>query len=136
MFETNSSSSHSIILNWNKFKPDSRSLPVNLTGEIEIFAGEFGWGYDEFNDAATKASYILTHIKEVKDRNSLETLQQIIETETGRTIIFCPCEAYYEWGYIDHQSRNVARDALESEKSLRNFIFNPKSILVIDNDNH
>jgi hypothetical protein len=135
MFETNSSSTHSIVLSYeNKFTPDK--LPIT-NGEIHIYPGEFGWGPDEFTDAATKASYALTHVKDIECADSLEMLRKVIEEETGLTAFFYPLgrEEYYQWGYIDHQSRGVGSEAFESERALRNFIFNPESILVIDNDN-
>ena len=48
--------------------------------------------------------------------------------------------SYYPWGYIDHQSiegdGGAGEPAVESEGTLRNFIFNPKSSLETDNDNH
>ena len=41
-----------------------------------------------------------------------------------------------DWSYIDHQSHGTSNHAFESEEILKNFIFNPKSTLQTDNDNH
>lgn len=42
------------------------------------------------------------------------------------------------WSYIDHQSvdDNDYRYLFEDPEQLRQFIFNPNSVLITDNDNH
>ena len=76
IFETNSSSTHSIsltnmssdILNFEQL--DSYVDPADHYIHIEF--GEFGWGYDEYVDAYTKLQYLLTMIMEIHG-NELET---------------------------------------------------------------
>ena len=41
-----------------------------------------------------------------------------------------------DYSYIDHQSFEVASDELCTQDDIINFIFNPDSVLIIDNDNH
>lgn len=55
VFETNSSSTHAIVI-----KNDST---INTYPEkVEFKLGEFGWEYDNYNDVETKASYLWTAI--------------------------------------------------------------------------
>lgn len=73
MFETNSSSTHSVALR----KPNMESkLTGSLTEYIDpadnyihVPFGEFGWGYDEYEDAFTKLQYLLTMIAETARRD-------------------------------------------------------------------
>lgn len=135
-FETNSSSTHSIsISNGGKDKL-SDSLTVE-DGVCKIYPGEFGWGVEVYKDAAMKASYCLTYVKQDHD-GCEEMLKDVIREFTGaKQVKFIGSSSeYYEWGYIDHQSYDVGDEIFLSKDNLRNFIFNPKSILVIDNDNH
>lgn len=138
VFETNSSSSHSICIS-NKGQLEN-GFYLNDEGKIEIHPGEFGWEIDSFRDCASKASYCLTRAKndgENGNNDKLTMLKNVIEDFTGKEVVFVESYgAYYKWGYIDHQSFDVCDEAFESEENLKNFIFNSKSILVTDNDNH
>ena len=128
-FETNSSSSHCITID------DStelfESLPVNDDGYVVLTGGEFGWGYEEYNDALTKANYIAVDYQYMGDDDSkYDILTDVIKEQTG-----CLGVVYdiSRDSYIDHQSTGTGRDLNKDE--LRLFIFNPKSTLVISNDN-
>lgn len=152
VFETNSSSTHSIcIADPRNFIIDS--LLVDEAGKLQIFGGEFGWGYEHHNDAATKASYCLVHAKsrQVPGQDREEMLRKAIAEFTGaKEIEFVPVtrkgETKWsapaeedEWGYIDHQSiedsGGAGEPVWESIDTLKNFIFNRNSQLTIDNDN-
>jgi len=152
-FETNSSSTHSIVIAGSDFV--SSKLHSNDNDEIEAHGGEFGWGYDEFNDAETKLAYCVTYLMASMQNNieqesftkkdmewlgflgntdsKLGMLVNVIVSETGKNIRFMKdtCD-FHPWGYIDHDSDYVCGDAFESEESLRSFIFNPDSTLIID----
>ena len=140
VFETNSSSTHSISIAEGKFVSDKIPMQENVCA---IYPGEFGWGPDEFNDAATKASYCLTWIKATGNEQYEDMLISVIQKGTkAKDVQFLSSGDYYPWGYIDHQSLeedNPGAELFESEnpeETLEKFIFNPKSILTIDNDNH
>lgn len=135
VFETNSSSTHSITIS------ESGDLTDKLlveNGVCEIYPGEFGWDVEEYNDATTKASYCLTWAKEYGSEKHEEMLKEAIKEHTGaETVEFVPAVSeYYQWGYIDHQSSDVCQKAFGSREALKNFIFNHKSWLSTDNDNH
>lgn len=157
VFETNSSSTHSICVR----PQDSRgqdTLPVDSLGTCRVYPGEFGWEEEEFDDAPTKASYCLTHLKNVRNYRDGDTrytgdllryrermLKEVIAEKTGaKLVVFVPEHESeddgYVWGYIDHQSiednGGACEPAWESKETLSDFIFNRSSILRTDNDNH
>jgi hypothetical protein len=70
VFETNSSSSHSLSLSEKFDKNDTTLIDLDFDIDptdtyIQVKYGEFGWGVDEFNDSKTKLSYIVTFISNV-----------------------------------------------------------------------
>ena len=163
IFETNSSSSHSISLAKGGDTPLKSTLYINGNNEIHIMADEFGWGEDIHNDAETKLSYLVTwifyrvdyeQITKLCDEGSnaegyvgllsgeiaffWDKLKNIIKEFTGATLHLDTSEGNYAvLGSIDHQSYDVAADLLKgSDKEIIEFIFNPASTLVIDHDNH
>lgn len=135
VFETNSSSTHSICIKGGEFAPDA--FPLD-DGVCKVHPGEFGWDVREFRSPQIKASYCLTHAKESGgDKRLLPMLTAVLGKATGCEVEFVSAGGeYYEWGYIDHQSSGVCAEAFESEETLRDFIFNPDSWLKTDNDNH
>ena len=137
VFETNSSSVHTLSICSNSHRP---AILESRIGIISIMPGEFGWGPDTYRDTYTKASYCLTYCLELKRDDLLERLRAVMESVCG-----CKIEFVYSFGqygitdaYIDHQSieLDAGGDAFQSEQSLKDFIFNPASVLEIDNDNH
>jgi len=150
VFETNSSSTHSICIAKDKALILDK-LPLDEEGVCRVYPGEFGWEEREYNDAATKASYCLTHVKS-RPNYGLGTgsdeemlLSAVIAQGTdAKQVLFVPQGQDYEgkddWGYIDHQSiendGGAGEPAFASGEILFNFIFNPASSLITDNDNH
>lgn len=140
VFETNSSSTHSISISKNTdglmdtIHPDS-------DGVIRLEGGDFGWEWEQYNDAKTKANYCFSDLtyRDWKDRDKLviknqdlfDMLVKVIKEHTGAKHI-----EFEQKGYgIDHQSDGTAYDAFDSEEDLRQFLFNPRSALFTGNDN-
>lgn len=142
VFETNSSSTHSISINRNT-EGLMETLPVSENGEIEIEPGEFGWELEEYSDPMYKASYALTWAKQNEKPENPEystMLEKVIKDQTGAkkvTFVSQGDEGSWDaWGYIDHQSNDVCETAFEDEATLRDFIFRKGSYFETDNDNH
>lgn len=137
VFETNSSSSHSISIANTGKKFCTGSLPLGKDGSISIYPGEFGWSQERYYDAYTKASYALTYAY-ASGSKEIVMLQEVIQEHTGvKEVNLCTAKSeWYVFGSIDHQSSDVCACAFESKETLRSFIFNPQSVLVTDNDNH
>jgi hypothetical protein len=130
-FETNSSSMHSIVL--SKIEPgDILDIPTpDANGNIVVGTGyEFGWGYETYNDFYTKLAYlIISNSRE--GYPEIDTLKRIIKKFTKGELV------YPEYaGDIDHQSSDMAKNTLKTEEDIVAFLFNPKTTLIIDNDNH
>lgn len=145
LFETNSSSTHSISISDKAGVLDI--LPVEA-GVCKVYPGEFGWEEDTYHGAVIKASYCLTHAKSRPEyglgdgERELQMLEEVIKENTGaEKVEFVPNDdGFHPWGYIDHQSiecdGGAGEPAFASKESLKSFIFNPDSWLKIDNDNH
>lgn len=88
----------------------------------------------------TKLSVQELFDKYVKDSTFWKIFETVILYHTkGKKIkLSFSYDGYYEYGYIDHDS--VENEDLhylfENPKLMKEFLFNPNSILIIDNDNH
>lgn len=144
-FETNSSSTHSIVIK-RSYRLDT-SFVLEPDGSLLIHPGEFGWEWRNYYDCRSKASYCLTWLKEMehnykKDISAhTELFIEVLKKNTkANRIVFVPrINDYREWGYIDHQSIENGGGALvpawENNQTLETFIFSPESILQTGNDN-
>lgn len=134
VYETNSSSSHSIcIADNNTMLMDTELIP-DQNGDIELDGGQFGWEWEKYNDALTKANYAAIFSRnDSKWRNLLE---EVIKVQTGASNVQFNIN---DDSYIDHQSDVIeggsATEAFESQEKLRHFIFNKNSWLFTGNDN-
>ena len=127
VFETNSSSMHSITVSNKKGVLEILSLdPDGITLTIDCDQ-DFGWGMQTHYDATTKAAYC------VLDGMDLDLLEKVLKDQTGAKVIHYKNE---DKGNIDHQSYGTAKEELYDYDRVRDFIFNRDSELEIDNDNH
>lgn len=146
MFETNSSSTHSITIEAGELND---TIGPQDDGKIHLGFGEFGWEEVDYWDAQTKAEYCHTWcwtsggVPEGSDEGEcphpvqLAMLYKVIQEHTGCEVV-TEVDVDDEWnpyGYIDHQSADVCIEAFESEENLKAFIFNSASLLHTDNDN-
>lgn len=156
VFETNSSSMHSLSITSGVIEPNHMS--VNDEDKIEVELGEFGWGYDCYTDQLNKLSYLMTMCT---GTCGATTEEGFYESESFKKIEdaireYCGCSGIEivnanfhtdEWsggkyldydGYIDHQSMyNSVDDFLaDYNTDIIEFVFNPNVKLIIDNDNH
>lgn len=160
VFETNSSSSHSITI--ADGSDLSGNMDVDDLGRVFIETGEYGWEIENYYDPHSKASYIATFLmgldpKYHKDvcgmsiREAKDMFINVIKEHTkarevvlnGQYTMFIDegdleddGGYFYRFGYIDHQSVDVPQEALTSRETLRNFLFNPNSWFRTDNDNY
>lgn len=131
VFETNSSSSHSIsIAEWRQGAKPSLLNPRD-DGVVRIYPGEFGREVEDYYDPASKASYAYVYARDYGTKENMEMLRKVISAETESEVEFVEGD-----GYIDHQSSDVCAEAFDSREALRSFIFNPDSVLHTDNDNN
>lgn len=135
VFETNSSSTHSISIYsgsdgiYDTIVPDDDGLVV-LTG------GEFGWTWWKSNKPIDKANYAA--VDQHTNSEHKQMLKDVIIEHTGAKIVVFAFSGDYpgrNYSYIDHQSMGIAQQAFESKKTLKEFLFNPESWLFTGNDN-
>ena len=138
VFETNSSSTHSIHVDKETKIKDTTLLP-DEEGNIVLYGGEFGWEWRRYNDAVTKANYASIGSSGVPR----DVFERALKEQTGaNNIVYKFCESYNteestNWAYIDHQSSNMMSEFLDvhSVEEIKNWIFNPNCWLITGNDN-
>lgn len=164
IFETNSSSTHSVSIEGDK-KLDNPNLPVYCeSNKVKSGFGKFGWEVDSYADQETKLSYLLTMIAEVnKRKDNLCSFYELEDFKKVEDVIkkHCKCDGIdigkepeiekYKWydgeyysynidGYIDHQSTETYHcldDFLNDwGVTIEEFIFSPNVWLNTDNDNY
>ena len=124
MFETNSSSMHSLIIENDKSigELEKSQLKLNKKGEIRVHLGEYGWGLDFLKTQQKKLNYLVTliagskgidNIKDLEDDPEYEYLKkQLLKYVNATNIIV------YGFGkgdyYIDHQSQQSLSDFLST----------------------
>jgi len=124
VFETNSSSTHSISLSTEDQETILDTIYPDENGVITVKGKEFGWDWTKFNDAETKLAYLFQDAPE----HYHDHFKEVIMKQTGATeVIFDDKD-----GYIDHGGQGCSEDA---RYDVRNFVFNKNSWLFTGNDN-
>lgn len=132
VFETNSSSTHSIAISKN---------PVVIGKSIRFGIGEFGWE----NDCVDTADYLYTAILEQSDRHDLlDRLKEILNNHSIEYEFEEPRwhksdygdYSWLEYGYIDHSegTRELIYALLDNEDLLMRYLFGD-SVVYTGNDN-
>lgn len=143
VFETNSSSTHSVSISHKKSyynDNDCLSEHIDYDNKVHVELGEFGWEVEHYSMPYEKLQYIATMLVETEGRN-ISSVDELFETDGFKLINdavadYCNCDGIwidsymnmnsYEWdgktefyldhdGYIDHQSH-------ESYQSVQDFL--------------
>ena len=126
VFETNSSSTHSISVAKDEMDFVMDTIYPDQDGKILVLGCEFGWGWEKLNDSMTKLAYVF---QDQEDRRDM--IIEVVKEQTGaEEVIFDEAG-----GYIDHDGCGTADEVCYNKETLRNFIFNKNSWLFIGNDN-
>ena len=135
MFETNSSSTHTIIIT------DQNCDPGAL---VDFRIGEFGWGIEKLDTINDKASYLYTLACECYGRDVYQDLYERlvkygVDCECSRPAVFSNFGygQYLDNGYVDHATDGCDFvDAIfHNEKRLIRYLFSDDSFVVTGNDN-
>ena len=142
VFETNSSSVHSLVFSKEGLEPSV--LPVDKNDKIITDFGEFGREYCIYNTQAEKLSYLITSlyylssgfdsVEGVYDNYDFQTLEKYVCEYTGAAGIKILGETD---PYIDHQSipeYDIDIVNMYDKDSVINFIFNKNIALKTDSD--
>ena len=151
VFETNSSSTHSITFSGKEL--EENKMEIDYDGYIHAKFGEFGWEVRSYYDQETKLSYLLTMAMHLNDfyiwcgsteKNERE-IEEFMKTEDFERISnavgeYAHCNGIiidYGEGYIDHQSREYGcldEFLYDCGTDIINFVFGD-AIVNTDNDN-
>lgn len=143
VFETNSSSTHTITISSDNYIDKNLHYRDNV---INIYFGEFGWEVEKYTDFYSRASYAITLCK--YDENKFNQVVDMISSYfDGLKVLVIQTngvsiESYDELdidfaGYVDHQSWDESHDEIfTSSESLYDFLFSDNSYFNTDNDNH
>ena len=151
VFETNSSSSHSIVMMKNDY-------PVGTVGDSDMVDPDWHvnkdgvmdfWFEDDLNFGRSPFELLTDWYGRLRyaiatyggDKNKLNELEAICQRRIAGFICFKFKEDRWEkgeyHGYIDHQSMGLLDAALAKYSvSIEDFIFNDKFIVVIDGDEY
>jgi len=140
VFETNSSSTHSITLG-----PQTqvlRGLTPDQFGYVKIHPIEFGWEYETYAEPASKLAYLWVYAKdwskELADTHMAALKDMVFDHTGGELVMVEDAADYYPYGYIDHQSveEEQLHELFADREQLRRFAFGAESVLETGNDNY
>lgn len=147
LFETNSSSIHSLVIGNN-----GEDIYANLPTEIYFGAGEFGWENEVYTDTETKACYLYTaivlnslvdelvpKIKNILDKWNIKYMfKETVKEEDYKGEFFYTFKDTKRYDYyIDHvyDAKDFCIQVCNDESLLMNFLFSNESFVETGNDN-
>lgn len=136
VFETNSSSTHSICITKNDLLNDKRTF-------VDFTFGEFGWEYGTLTTIREKASYLYTGIYSVcyDDSKRLKYCLDSVKETLSSNGIDCEFEekskSYWDNGYVDHgnELNDFVNDLVGDSDKLMRYLFSDDSFVITGNDN-
>jgi hypothetical protein len=132
IFETNSSSSHSLSISENT-DGIFDTIDCDEGGVIHITGGYFGSEWDAHNDVLTKINYCATDQKDHPE--NLKLLTEVIKEQTCCSdVIYHMRSDGYSNASIDHESTGTSNELFIDKEKLRNFLFNPSNAIITGGD--
>lgn len=121
-----------------------------FVGNSKLGTYEFGWGPATHTDEGSKIlfAYMQTQyrmeVNKEEGERWLAMLNKVVKEELQVDRVKWHLHMDYELGeqdtaYIDHQSNateGANMELFDDEQTLKYFLFNPKSSIIEDNDNH
>lgn len=143
VFETNSSSTHSVCIS------SERGQPLDYPSIVHFKCAYFGWEECRLESPDDKASYLYSSILALYGREEAETAKNRIFKFLAEEDIDCEFDlpVYYKYdgyvyldnGGIDHAGEdehvNFVENVLHSKKRLLRYLFSPHSYVLTGNDN-
>ena len=135
VFETNSSSTHSLCISKEKFDPKNIPEYLNITADED-----FGWRRDTYSTAEEKANYIYEVMCECGMIAELKDFKSKIK-KLGIKASY-PRMKKDKWddivigGYVDHagEAAPFVHELLKDEDKLCRFLFDYKSVVYTGSD--
>jgi hypothetical protein len=160
VFETNSSSTHSLVVRGRGRPLSDFFLHIEDDGYVHTSFGEFGWGYDVLYGQDEKLSYLCTMAAcadssmasndDFYKNPEFQAINDVIKEKCGcRGLIIDTLitkkvskDGVTSWtvfdGYVDHQSAYGSLQAFLDDYgvTIEQVIFSPAVEIIIDNDNY
>ena len=157
VFETNSSSSHSIVVkngddqyetkeyfdslyNCREYDRDTGSYKKSPNYDLTWESEELEFGRAPFRilyDFSSKLLYVIAYYQ--NNQNMMDEILKVVQKYTGCTKIKYPKmrdgEEDYK-GFIDHQSLGILGSLINSGVTIEEFLTNRKYFVVIDGDEY
>ena len=130
--ETNSSSSHSVVISTKKNYEADETLKLNSDGDLVIPSTDFGWEWEKYNSCMPKLQYVVGILMSSGNTKSLKKLIDMVKDMTGANRVLIDMENPIE---IDHNSSDIFPEIIESSETIKSFIFSKNSWLYTGNDN-
>lgn len=128
VFETNSSSTHSICIAKNQL--------VEFPEKIIFEGGEFGWEIDTLDTIQEKTSYLYTGFYANDRLNDFQKVVSLLKLKGIEIDLIEIPKGSYNY-YIDHSDElnDFLTMILKNEENLMSFLFSPLSFILTGNDN-
>lgn len=131
VFETNSSSSHSVTVSASDMMDSTFPAEMLQAGSIEVRLGEFGWAEETYDRPLDKLSYLLTQAK--GDPAATIRICAAVEEHTGCRVVI-EAESREE-SYVDHQSQGEGLELVDDPSLLLRFLLSSNASVRTGNDN-
>jgi len=145
VFETNSSSTHSISLTFNDDELTD-TLPLDENGDLLIVREDFTGIEFQITGAISKAALLATYIRVHGDDKIMERFEDVLKERTGARKIFYdirffkqlngqPANTFYcpdiedTYYYNDDDDEVSFTDILKSKKRIAKFIFGKENMI-------
>jgi len=135
IFETNSSSTHALCISNQECEYETVNL--NERGEIELLGQSFDYDFRAYNDFTSKANYLVGCISRYRDRDKLRYLLQKVKATIAKQLAIKADQVRIDLEGVKEQGVQVfpKRDLQKLvQGDLRDFLFNPKSVVYVGND--
>ena len=142
VFETNSSSCHSLVISKSNYGPEHIPKFLNFNAD-----NDYGWGKSCINTSDEKASYLYTAMLDCNLGAQAKEFKRKL-TEDFNIVISVPEykreeSSYGGWsfwniaGSVDHAGELIPfiNEILEDDNKLKRFLFDPDSRVYTGNDN-
>lgn len=148
VFETNSSSSHSLHITRGEAAAAPFSAEVLRTGVYPVTLGDYHWEWGRYYTLAKKLDYMCSAIAAAGKFSECETcddarefvpefriLDDLVREKTGVRITLPSVGHASRGASIDHQSENLPWAVLKDKERLETLLFSEKSYIQTGNDN-
>lgn len=143
VFETNSSSSHSLTLSAELLTEQPLPPEVLRAGVLKVTGGEYGWEWYRYYLPVNKINYLAAQALQGMGNDvagdaqtarqaspAFDLLCEVVESHTG-----CKVELSSFQSEIDHDSVGCCDDVLKDRDALHRLIFDADSYVETGNDN-